>query len=579
MFARFWSFGRPYLRYYLLGFLLLVVTNGLGLAIPWLMRRAVNGLQAGAALSLLTRDVLLILAIALVQAGVRTVSRWTVLGASRHVVYDVRKKFFVHLQQLGTSFYDRQRTGDVMSRAVNDVRQIQVFFAPAMLNIMNTTIVYVAVLILLFQLDRPLALAAMALYPPLFLIVNRLSKRTYRYSIEVQEQLGEISNHTQENLSGIQQVKTYVRETREIEKFRLLCNRFRERSLAVTRIRGAMMAVIGIVSGMTTLLVLYLGGQHVIEGRITLGDFVAFNAYLAMLVGPTIALGWIINIFQRGAGSMRRLIEFFDAPATVPLPSGGVVKMTDPVNLEIRNLTFTYTEGGPRVLKGVSFHVAPGERVALVGEVGSGKSTVVSLIAGIYTPPRGSIFLGGQDVCDIELEDLRAGLGVVPQESFLFSRSIRDNLAMRRPQASKEEVLDVLRRADFEKEVASFPEALGTVVGERGFTLSGGQRQRVALARALLDNPPLLLLDDALSSVDSDTERVILDRFLEGADGRSCLFVSHRLSTLAGMDRIVVLRDGRVVEQGTHESLVAQKGEYHALFVRRQIERSMEADP
>jgi ATP-binding cassette subfamily B protein len=492
MLKRFLDFGRPYRGAILVGFVLLLLTNALGLWIPWLLRDAIHGLEESRPLGEIARLALTMVGVALAQSVVRTVSRLQILGTSRRIVYDVRNVFFAHLQRLGARFYDTHRTGDIMSRGINDVALIQSFFGPGMLNLLNTGIVYTAVLVLLIRLDPMLTLVSLLIYPALLLVVNRLSRRIYSRSRAVQEQLAAISNRAQENLSGIQQVKTYVQEEREVEAFRELCSEFRDRNLAMARIRGSMVSVIGVAAGMATLVVLFVGGRHVIEGRITLGDFVAFNAYLALLARPTIALGWIINVFQRGIGAMERVSELLDLRPEIPPPTPEQALETSTVagDIELRGLSFAYesrragdaTEDHGCSLCDIDLHIPEGSRVALVGPVGSGKSTLVNLLARMYPVPRGTILIGGEDINDIAVPRLRRSLGYVPQEAFLFSRSIRENIAFRDPDAGDEDVARAVGLSHLKGDLESFPEGLETVVGERGFTLSGGQRQRATLA-------------------------------------------------------------------------------------------------
>ncbi len=576
--TRLWSHARPYRGAFALGFALLVVTNALALAIPWLLRDAIHALERRESAGRVAWYAGVMAALALGQAVARTWSRLTILGASRRIVYDLRNQFFAQLQRLSASWYDTHRTGDVMSRGINDVQILQSLYGPGLLNVVNTAIVYVAVVALLLSIDPLLTAVSLSLFPPLYFGVNRISRRVYARSLQVQQQLGEISNRAQENLSGIQQVKIYAQEAREIEGFRELNAAFRESNLALSRVRGAMVSLIGVVAGLATLLVLFVGGLHVIRGRMSFGDFVAFNAYLGSLAWPTVALGWIVNVFQRGAGALDRLDEVLEARPDVP-PSADEREGDDaPLSgtLEIRHLSFAYAPGGPPALHDVSLTIPEGSRIALVGPVGSGKSTLANLLARVYPVPRGTILVGGTDVNDLSVTRLRRSLGYVPQEAFLFSKPLRDNITLGRPHASEDEVVRAVRLSHLAADLDAFPEGLDTVVGERGFTLSGGQRQRATLARATVPQPRILVLDDALSSVDADTEKAILREIQEGLAGRTLLLISHRLSTLAGVDRIVVLEGGRVVEDGTHGELMRRGGLYARLFQRGQLEERLD---
>lgn len=567
-------------REFLLGFLCLIVTNALTLLIPWLLKDAIEALRDGAALRAVRFDALAILLTALVLAAVRTWSRLLILGASRRIVYGVRDRLYAHLLTLPASFYARHRTGEIMSRAVNDLLLIRSLFGPGMLSILNVALLYSAGLTLMALLDPLLTVTAVLFYPLILWGVFRVSRTIHERSNRAQEQLAEISNEAQETLSGINMVKAFAREEGEAQSFAALSGEYRHLSLLLARSRGLIVTLMGGLGGVSVLVVLWLGGRHVIAGRLTLGGLVAFMSYLALLSGPTVMMGWVLGVFQRGLGAIRRVQQILAQTSDLP---GDRVPMPGPAiegAVSFRGLRFAYPNGaqGARpVLKGVDLDVPAGTTLGLVGRVGSGKSTLVQLVAAVHPVPDGTLRIDGRDINSLPTASVRSHIAVVPQETFLFSRTIAENIALGAPRAPRALIEDVARVAQITRDLPDLPHGLDTLVGERGVTLSGGQRQRVAIARALLLDPRILILDDALSSIDADTEEAILAGLREFMRRRTTLVVSHRVSTVMGADRIVVLDDGRVAESGTASELLARDGLFARLHMQQQIERELES--
>ena len=561
----------------LIGTLLLVATNGLTLWVPHLLKESIDALGPGGAGAMrATRLAYGIGALAILLAAIRIASRLYILGASRRIVAELRERLFAHLETLPASFYARRRTGEIMSRAVNDLLLVRSLFGPGVLNVVNVAILYTAGLALMLALDPWLTAAAVLPYPLLLLGVRRVSSTIHQRSNAAQEALAEISNKTQENLSGIQQVKAYAREVAETTSFGRLNAVYRSRNLALARSRGLIVTLMGCLGAASTLAVVAVGGRHVVEGTMTLGGFVAFTSYLAILTGPTIMMGWVLGVFQRGMGALRRLEEILDERSDLP---GDALETPGPAlsgRVTFRDLTFAYPGGTP-VLSGIDLDVEPGTTVGIVGRVGCGKSTLLSLLGAVHPVPRGMLSFDGQDLNDLPTDAVRAGVALVPQETFLFSRTLAENIALGKPDAAPEEIESAARVAQLHRDVDAFPDRYATRVGERGVTLSGGQRQRVALARALLMDPRVLVLDDALSSVDADTEEAILRGLREFMRRRTTFIVSHRVSTVLSADRILVLDGGRVAESGTVGELLAKGGLFADLHRRQQIEREMEA--
>lgn len=558
------------------GIALLAITNLLALWIPRLLKQAIDSMQSGGTSRRIAIYAGAVAGIAVLQSGVRTLSRLTILGASRLIVYDLRNRLFSHLQRLPLAFFRRRSTGDIVSRAINDVMLVRSFFGPAVMNLANTTLVYVGSIALMASMSPRLTLYAVAPYPLLALGVNLASRRVFARSLAVQEGLAALTNKAQENITGMTLIKTYVREEPEAEAFGSLGEDYLRRNISLARARGVMIPLMGTMSHLGTLVVIFAGGAAIIRNELTLGDFVAFNAYLAYLMWPTFALGWILNTFQRGWAALRRIGEILREPAEVREADG------DPGppfrgDVEFRSVTFAHAGAAPGVLHldRVSARARPGEVIGVLGTVGSGKSTLVSLVTRILDPPEGSVFVDGEDVTRIPLPRLRRHIAVVPQEPFLFSRSIRANVAYAPREFNEGEVLAAVEFSRLSRDVPSFPRGLDTIVGERGFTLSGGQRQRATIARAIITAPSILILDDPLSSVDAAVEEELLANLRGTAGGRTVILISNRVAALAWADRILVMDAGRIVEEGTHADLVASGGLYAGIARHQSLKAAL----
>lgn len=516
----------------------------------------------------------LIVGVALVHGTVRIFSRTTLLHAARRIEYQIRNDLYAKLLTLDQTFFSGERTGDLISRFSNDLTNVRMLAGFGVLNIINSVVIYIAALSLMTSLSPSLAFYALLPFPAMVFVVKRMSASMFRRSKRSQEELAFLTSTVEENVSAAPLIKAYCRESAALESFREASERYMASNMRVAQLRGFMIPVMASTGAIGTLIVLLVGGERVVSGAITLGDFVAFNGYLAMLIWPTIMLGWILNLAQRGAASMERLNWVLDARPSVaePVDPAEIEKING--EIELTGLTFGY--GGQTVLNGISLKLKKGVRLGVVGPIGSGKSTLVRLLARLYQVENGMIFIDGVDINRIPLAMLRDAIGFVPQDGFLFSRTIAENIAYGSDGATDREIEAAARMAGLQGEIGRFPDGYGTVVGERGITLSGGQKQRAAIARALLKDPAILILDDPLSAVDAKTEEEILSNLSSYYGNRTVIIISHRISALRDCDLIIALEEGRIVEQGSHDQLLEMNGRYMQLHLEQQIRREID---
>jgi ATP-binding cassette subfamily B protein len=572
---------------FLAGLWCVLLATAIQLISPLIVQHAIDDLYTGVTRGKLVWYAALLLGIAVLGAAFRFLMRRIIVGASRVIEYELRNDFFAHLQKLPASYFQSHRTGDLMSRATNDLNAVRMMVGPAVMYSSSTLLVFVVALALMVSIDGRLTLIALLPLPFVSISVKYFGTVIHRRFEKIQEQLSEISAIAQEALAGVRVVRAYRQERPELERFHAANREYYDRNHALIKVQGFFYPSMSLFLGLASLLVLWMGSREVIRGRITLGEFVAFNSYLVMLSWPMIAFGWVTNMLQRGMASWKRMLEVFDAdPAvmTYAQPGRPVITTIARGGIDIRDLTFGYDPARP-VLRDISVKIEPGQTVALVGPTGSGKSTLLSLLARLHEPPPHTIFVDGIDVRDIPLPTLRKAIGFVPQEPFLFSDTIAANIALGVDEAKTgskrilipSAVASAAAVARLDRDVEGFSKGYDTIVGERGITLSGGQKQRTAIARAVITDPPILILDDAMSAVDTYTEEEILTRLKEVMRHRTSLIVSHRVSTVRHADLILVLDDGRIIERGRHEELVAAGGSYADLYRKQLLEDELAA--
>jgi len=592
----------PYLRKYRktfwIGALCVLCNNGVWILFPLVIKRAIDDLNKQFDVHKLVYYAGALLAVAGTKAIFQFLTRWILIGVSREIEFDLRNDLFAHLERLSYSFYQRTRTGDIMARATNDLNAVRMLVGPGIMYTANTMVFTAGALAFMLKISPKLTMWAFLPLPVISIVIQYFGRRIHERFERIQAMFSDISARAQENFSGARLVRAYVQEEWEIESFERANEEYIDRSLKLVRLMGMLWPTLETMLGLAVIIVLFVGGREVIQHNanphagISVGSFVAFNTYMVQLTWPIIALGWVINLFQRGTASMARIQsilteqpEITDADVSPTNAAREIIGDIEFCNLSFRygNTLRTAESGAGRsqhgdelVLKNVILTVPAGTSLAIVGPTGSGKSTLVSLIPRIYDATEGNVLIDGRPIREYPLEVLRANIGFVPQETFLFSDSIRDNIAFGAQNATDDDVRRAAEAASIADDIEGFPQGYRTLVGERGITLSGGQKQRTAIARAIIRNPRILVLDDALASVDTQTEDRILNHLREIMQGRTTIFISHRVSTVRNADRIAVLHDGEIVEYGSHEELIERNGYYTELHNKQLLEEELE---
>jgi ATP-binding cassette subfamily B protein len=577
---------RPYLLRYkktlLWGLVTIIGSNVFTVVQPLFLGKAVDDLKlavdtGSVDISLFAQWTGLIVGFSVIAGIFTFLTRQTIIVVSRHIEFDLRNDLLAHLQRLHYSYFQNTPTGDLMAHATNDISSVRNVLGPGMMYPADTLMTFSMVLVLMMATDWSLTLLALIPLPLVSVIVYRLGKLIHAKTMERQEQFSLLTMRAQENLSGIRVIKSYVREEHEIKLFGSLSWEYLKKNLVLARVQSLLWPLMFLLVGFSIIITIYAGGIRVIEGSLTIGSLSAFLAYLVMLIWPVIAFGWVINLLQQGAASMSRLCKIWDTEpeirdTTETIPTIREIKG----EIEFRNVSFTHKNASTPTLKNINLTISQGMTVAIVGYTGSGKTTLVNLIPRLYDVTSGQLLIDGMDIRRIPLEVLRSHIGYVPQETFLFSDTLAENIRYGADEASVEEIQKAAEISQIAKDVLDFPKKYETMIGERGITLSGGQKQRTSIARAIVRHPRILILDDSLSSVDTYTEDAILHRLRDFMKGRTSILISHRISTVKDADLIVVLQHGEIVERGTHEELAALGGIYADLYEKQLLEQELE---
>ncbi len=571
-----WPYLKRYRRDYLWGAIVTVLSNAIWIFFPLVIRTAVNDLSLGVTRGKLLRYAFLLVGLAVAKGFFLFWTRWILIGISRDIEFNLRNDLFATLEKQPAAYFQRNRTGDIMARMTNDLNAVRMLLGPAIMYSANTILFTIGAVYFLLRISPTLTLVALAPLPLASILVQALGRKIHDRFERIQAMFSDISAQAQENFSGARLVRAFAQEEAQISAFEQSNREYIRRGLRLVQLMGMLWPTLEFLLGLAMVMVLLVGGHEVLRARINIGDFVAFSTYTVMLTWPIIALGWVVNLVQRGKASVTRIQEVLEEKPTIDdramNPALTAIRRGA---IEFRDLRFRYEGAESDVLHGITLSVPEGSSLALVGPTGAGKSTLASLIVRLYDAPDGSVLIDGDPVREYPLDALRSGIGYVPQETFLFSTTIRDNITLGKAEASNQDLLAAAEAAHIRREFEDFPAGFDTVIGERGLTLSGGQKQRSALARALIRDPKILILDDSLANVDTYTEEQILGGLEKQMAGRTTILIAHRVSTIRHADQIAVLQDGRVTELGNHDELLARGGYYSSLFEKQMLEEEI----
>lgn len=559
------------------GFLFILLSNAGTVYVPILLKDSINAISEGTTIGQLINYAWFIVGASLFAGIFRFFIRQTIIVVSREIEFDLRHDFWNHIQRLPLRFFQNNSTGNIMAHATNDINAVRMFIGPAVMYSTDTFIRLIIVLAIMISLDPMLTLYSLLPLPILSVVVYKLGKKIHQKFTLIQEKFSEITIKAQENFSGIRVIKSYVREEGEIKHFNKLSGEYLERNMNLAKTQAAIMPFLMLITGLSIILVIWIGGSKVISGNISLGEITAFVIYLGILIWPMIAFGWVINIIQQAEASMKRLNKILEEPYEINDNDNTDYSIKNiKGEIEFRNVSFRYDENHPYIFKNINLKIPQGSTLAIVGYTGAGKTTFINLLPRLYDVCEGAILIDGKDIRTIPLDVLRRETGLVQQESFMFSDSVTNNISYGLRDIDKERVIEVSNIAHFDKDVDEFPLKYETMVGERGITLSGGQKQRASLARALAIDPKILILDDSFSAVDTHTEEEILKSLKSFMKERTSIIISHRISTVKNADKIIVLSDGKIAEEGTHEELVLLGGIYADLNFKQLLEKELE---